>query len=287
MSIKLETEISNIDSRVKISLKDKITMLGSCFSDNIGAKLQDSGFNLQINPFGTLYNPESILDAVRRLESGIPFVSEDCVKMGAGLDMLCSFSHHSRFARKTAAEFLDNANSVLESACEFWKSCTKVIITLGSAWVWRHEGRTVANCLKRDSSEFTRELLTLDEIQSLVSELLALCPRKEFIFTVSPIRHLGEFGAHANTISKSLLHLGLSQALNEAPNADYFPAYEIMMDELRDYRFYAEDLVHPSPLAINIIWEHFLASCIQSSDYQTIKENIMASRKARHKEMFK
>lgn len=270
--IKLSTNVICPKSELNFSFEDKIMLLGSCFSDEIGNKLEQAGFDILCNPFGTLYNPESIMIAIERLSSNKPFTKEDCVQMGAGSNLICSFCHHTSFARKTEEEFLANANKELEKASEFWRNCNKVIITFGSAWVWRKDGKTVSNCLKRPSKEFSRELLSLDEIIHIINSI-----NKECLYTVSPIRHLGEFGAHSNTISKSLLHLSIDQT-----NKEYFPAYEILLDELRDYRFYSKDLIHPSETAVDIIWERFMNTYIDSELYPQIAANEKSSKTNRH-----
>lgn len=283
--MKLFTEVKNDQIGVRIGLGEKVTVLGSCFADNIGARLADAGFDVCINPFGTLYSPASILSAMRRLESGEHFDPADCVEMGAGAGLICSFSHHTSFARPSAEEFLDVANARLDEASAFWKSCDKVIISLGTAFVWERRdcGGIVCNCLKRPAAEFTHRMLTLDETASLLQQMAG--SGKQFIFTVSPIRHLGD-GAHANTLSKSTLHLAIEKAAQmQGACAAYFPAYEIMEDELRDYRFYAEDLVHPSPAAVGFIWEKFLEAAVPASDLEAVRANEKASRHARHRSL--
>lgn len=283
--MKLFTEVKNDQIGVRISLGEKVMVLGSCFADNIGAHLADAGFDVCINPFGTLYNPASILSAMRRLESGEHFGPADCVEMGAGAGLVCSFSHHTSFARAEAGEFLDVANARLDEASAFWKACGKVMVTLGTAFVWerRDGGGIVSNCLKRPAAEFTHRMLTLDETASQLQQMAGY--GKQFIFTVSPIRHLGD-GAHANTLSKSTLHLAIEKvAQTQSACAAYFPAYEIMEDELRDYRFYADDLVHPSPAAVGIIWERFLEAAVPASGLEAIRVNEKASRHARHRSL--
>ena len=156
--MKLQTPVADDDCKVCISYDDKITMLGSCFSDNIGKQLKDFGFDVCVNPFGTLYNPISILRSVERLISRKEFTLEDCVRIGAGDDRFCSFSHHTSFARKEADEFIENANQALMAAADHFAGSTKVIITLGTSWCFRHEsGKVVSNCLKRPAAEFMRE----------------------------------------------------------------------------------------------------------------------------------
>ena len=154
-------------------LTDKIMMLGSCFADSIAGKLSAGGFRICSNPFGTLYNPLSICKAVERLDSGKPFTGSDCVTMGAGAGLVCSFEHHTSFARATEEEFLHNANARLAEATDFWHSANVVIITLGTAFVWYHGGRPVANCLKRPAGEFERRLISTDEVaEALKSHIL-------------------------------------------------------------------------------------------------------------------
>jgi hypothetical protein len=279
---KLQTPVADERCKVGISYEDRIMMLGSCFSDNIGRQLADFGFDVCVNPFGTLYNPISILQSIELLASERMFGPEDCVQIGAGDERWCSFSHHTSFARESQADFLDNANRVLTAAREYFASCNKIIITLGTAWCFRNvaSGNVVSNCLKRPSSEFVRERLSSAEVTDALLRIAELCGSRQLIFTVSPIRHFKD-GAHGNQISKSALLLGIDDFLNTC-HADYFPAYEIMMDELRDYRFYAEDMCHPSSQAVDYIRERFLAWALPSAEHPRLEENIRAFKHSRH-----
>lgn len=283
--MKLTTAIEIAKLPFSISLSDRICLLGSCFSNAIGSHLIDAGFCAQVNPFGQLYNPESIAAAVKRLDSGEAFADGECVQMGAGAQKFCSFWHHTSFARSSKEEFLAVANEQLAQSSAFWKSCNVVIITLGTAYVWRREGKTVANCLKRPACEFERSLLSLEQIQALLSEIVRSHPDKRFIFTVSPIRHLSD-GAHKNTLSKSLLHLG-AQAVIDEKQCCYFPAYEIVMDELRDYRFYAADLVHPRDITEDYIWERFGEAAFIDKEKEAIRSHEKASRSVKHHALLK
>ena len=278
--MKLFTEIP-CEKVAELALSDRICVLGSCFADEIGARMEAAGFDVLRNPFGTLYNPASIAAAVARLDNAEPFTPEDCLEMGAGAGRICSFSHHTSFARPTAEEFLAHANERLAEASARWCACKRVILTLGTAWVWRALERpgqpVVANCLKRPAREFAHELLSVEACTELLRGIIESHPDKQFILTVSPIRHLGD-GAHSNTVSKSTLHL----AVQQLPVA-YFPAYEIVMDELRDYRFYADDLVHPAPVAVQIVWERFLDACTLPSERERILAAERASRAAAHR----
>ncbi len=314
--MKLTTDIRCENIPFLFALEDNICVIGSCFADAMGQRLAAAGFHVLDNPFGTLYNPASVAAAVARLDSGEPFTADECVEMGAGAGRVCSFAHHTRFARPTAEEFLSGANGRLAADAAAWATCNKVIVTLGSAWVWRAQelpGRpVVANCLKRPAREFARELLSVDACAAHLRTMVEAHPEKQFLFTVSPIRHLGS-DAHENTLSKATLHLAVQHLLDSfggsvitpctpsrgmagyslprtgAPDslsairAAYFPAYEILMDELRDYRFYAEDLVHPSPTAVQIIWERFLDTCVPAADRDRIRRHESAARAARHR----
>lgn len=277
--IKLSTPVIVTPLPVQVGLQDKICVLGSCFSDSMGAKLASAGFDVRTNPFGTLYNPVSVCNSVARLESGLPFKESDCVEMGSGAGLVCSYSHHTSFARETAGEFLENANASLAEASAFWHACNKVIVTFGTALVWKlvESGDVVSNCLKRPAAEFSHEMLGVTQIAALVKMLVASHPDKKFIFTVSPIRHLGD-GAHVNTLSKATLQLALNST-----GVCYFPAYEVMLDELRDYRFYAEDLVHPSKTAEEIIWQRFLGSAVAPDDLAQLSVNEKAARHSAHR----
>ena len=289
--LKLQTPVTDEKCKVGISYEDKIMMLGSCFSDNIGKQLSDFGFDVCVNPFGTLYNPVSILKSIELLAGERMFEASDCIQIGAGDERWCSFSHHTSFARKSQEDFLSAANDALSAARKYFSECGKIIITLGTAWCFRHAATdsVVSNCLKRPASDFVRERLSSAEVTAVLNRIAELCPGKELIFTVSPIRHFKD-GAHGNQISKSALLLGidgflLSQPLNEkgtGVRADYFPAYEIMMDELRDYRFYAEDMCHPSQQAVGYIRERFLAWALPSSEHTRLEENIRAFRHKMH-----
>ena len=293
--VKLQTPVADEKCRVGLSYDDKIMMLGSCFSDNIGSQLQNFGFDVCVNPFGTLYNPASISESVQRLITADPFTQADCTVIGAGSEKICTFHHHTSNARSTAEEFLTHANSSLQQASEFFRKCNKVIITLGTSWCYKNieSGRIVCNCLKHPAREFNREFLPAEMTAVLLEEIMRLCReqsgkdpefvQKQFIFTVSPIRHFKD-GAHGNQLSKSALLLGADKAIGaNSRSADYFPAYEIVMDELRDYRFYAEDMCHPSQQTIDYIRKRFLSWALPTEEQPRLEENIRQFRKSCHR----
>ncbi|MBR5835385.1 MAG: GSCFA domain-containing protein [Bacteroidales bacterium] len=294
--LKLQTPVTDQECKVGISYKDRILMMGSCFSENIGRQLADFGFDICVNPFGTLYNPVSIFQSLDILSGDRLFSDEDCIQIGAGDERWCSFSHHTSFARSTREEFLADANAALSSAREFFAGCNKIIITLGTAWCFRNvnTGSIVSNCLKRPAKEFVRERLAPSEITDILCHIAKICSsseslrQKDIIFTVSPIRHFKD-GAHGNQISKASLLVGTEDFLNYAQQSlsnlhtDYFPAYEIVMDELRDYRFYAEDMCHPSSQAVDYIRERFLSWALPASEHPVLEENIRNFKRISHK----
>ena len=280
----LQTEVAVETLSMGLSFGDRIMVLGSCFADSVGRRLCDAGFDAMVNPFGTLYNPVSVSNAVSRMASGVPFGREDCVEMGAGAGLVCSFSHHTAFARESEEAFLEVANNSLSRASAFWSSCNKVIVTLGTSWCFRNRstGETVANCLKRPSSEFERYKLEASETAALTGRMADRYPDKEFIFTVSPVRHLAD-GAHGNAVSKASLLLAVDEVCSRRPGrCCYFPSYEILMDELRDYRFYADDMVHPSSMAEDYIFTRLMDAALQDGERSTLEANLKAFRQSRH-----
>ena len=283
--LKLQTPVETGRSKVGVSLNDKIVILGSCFADNMGQKMVDLGFDVCLNPFGTLYNPVFVCNSVARLTSGIPFSKDECVQMGAGAGLVCSFSHHTSFARRTEDEFLQVANASLKEASLRWKAASKVIITLGTAWIYEYlrSGETVSNCLKIDAKEFSRRRLSVRETATLLMNMIARHPEKEFMFTVSPIRHFKD-GAHGNQISKSTLLLALDEVLAKFPErCEYFPAYEIVLDELRDYRFYAADMIHPSDQAVDYLWSRFVRFAMPESELPALDARRRELLRAQHR----
>ena len=215
--------------------------------------------------------------------SRVHFTDNDCVEIGAGSQRICSFSHHTSFSGVDPEEFLTKANAALDKAADFFRDCNKVIITLGTSWCFRHlaTGRIVSNCLKHPAAEFQRERLSVEEVAGLLKKIMATdCgKKKEFIFTVSPIRHFKD-GAHGNQLSKAGLLLGIDAAAAE--NTDYFPAYEIVMDELRDYRFYAEDMCHPTSQTTQYILERFLDWALAAEEKPALEENIRRFKRSSH-----
>jgi hypothetical protein len=235
-------------------------LFGSCFSENIGDKLLDYRFRANVNPFGILYNPLSISQAIKLLLSGKqPIFENDLVFHN---EMYHSLMHHGDFSKTDKNHCLENIFERFSKSSDFIAKTDIFLITFGTAYVyrWKETGEVVGNCHKIPPDKFVRFRLTIDEIVSEWSEIISLIKNKndkaKFLFTVSPIRHWKD-GAHENQVSKSILHLAIDGLQSRFEDVHYFPAYEILLDELRDYRFFAEDMMHPSSIAISYIWERF------------------------------
>ena len=273
-------------SHLNIKYNDRLMFIGSCFADNIGGKMTDCRFNAVVNPFGVLYNPESVSSGCRRLLRPETFSEGDLFLYDG---MYHSFMHHGKFSGTTVEKSLDKINESLTFAAGHFRETGYLIITFGTAYVFRYKdsGRVVANCHKLPAAHFERELLTvnqiIDEWSALLEEIWAEKPSLKVVFTVSPIRHMKD-GAHFNQISKSTLLLAQQSLADKYPERiSYFPAYELMMDELRDYRFYANDMIHPSEIAIDYIWEHFCDTYMDSSTKDTMKEVENIRRALKHR----
>lgn len=282
--IKLQTTVDAGRSRFGISLSNHILILGSCFADGIGVKLVSGGFDVSVNPFGTLYNPVSILNSLERINTGRHYSESDAVMMGAGSGLWCSHSHHTSFARAGVADFLADANASLDAAHSFWERCDRIIITLGTSWVWEKDGQVVSNCLKRNASEFVHRALSVSEVTAALEGILSLAgSARKVIFTISPVRHLWN-GAHSNQISKATLLIASDAVMSaHADTAEYFPAYETVLDELRDYRFYGDDMTHPTALAVGCVWEKFRDFAVPAVEFDDIARAMKASRAAGHR----
>lgn len=260
----------NIKPNKTIDHNSRIVMLGSCFAENIGKKLIDCGFNVVMNPMGILYNPISIFSALERIVEGRKF-TEDEVFCHNGL--WTSFMHHGSFSHADKNEALKMMNERLKEGHEQLKDATHLIITFGSAEVYEHDGKVVSNCHKLPAREFTHRLLSINEINNLYKSFVIETQNiasLQTIFTVSPVRYLGD-GAHHGQINKATLLLATNDICKKT-GADYFPSYEIMMDELRDYRYYAEDMIHPSDVAINYIFEQFTKTYLTDEAIRTADE---------------
>ena len=251
------TEISIPKSPSPISHSSKILSMGSCFAQTIGQKMLDSKLDILVNPFGTIFHPNAIADL---LEAGISGNQPDENLISERDGLFFHYSAHSDLVGNSKKELLEKLNLKTKLTGEYLKTGTHLILTLGTAWVYEFKKTQtlVANCHKQPSDFFQKRLLSLDEmkmsLKNLFSKLSAFNPNLKIVLTLSPVRHIKD-GIPGNQLSKSLLRVLCSDLEKESENLSYFPAYEIMMDELRDYRFYKSDLIHPSEQAENYIWD--------------------------------
>lgn len=271
--MKLQTIVDIEPSAWKIGYEDRILMVGSCFSDEIGAQMQERYLNVTCNPFGTLYNPLSIAKALTMTDTP-ELIEHD--------GLWHSMAHHGAFSRATKEEAEQAVRASIETMQKALREASVVIVTFGTAWVYEMNGAIVGNCHKLPERCFNRRRLSVEEIVEAWKPILAQYPDKKWLFTVSPIRHIRD-GLHENQISKATLLQAVEQlVLNSSPSPAtrrYFPSYEIMLDELRDYRFYADDLVHPSSLAVNYIWERFVDTFCTP---QTKNELVLQHKRWKH-----
>lgn len=265
---------------------DRLMLLGSCFATHMGLKLINAKFACDVNPYGVLYNPLSISAALREMMLKKKYTAEDLFYFR---ECWHSSMHHGDFSSPNLEEVLNHINNRLQNASESISNLSYLLLTFGSAWIYEsnESGKVVGNCHKQPEACFTRRKLSVDEIVNdykiLLQELLLLNPELKIIFTVSPIRHIRD-GMHANNLSKATLLLAIEQLQLAYPNCVfYFPAYEMLLDELRDYRFYAEDMLHPSDVAIRYVWGRFVESCVSKEALQIMEESEKIRKALSHK----
>lgn len=281
--MKLQTPVEIKPLSRRFTYSGRFFFMGSCFASEVGALMQGLEFNTAVNPFGVLYNPASLAASFDRLESRRHFDREDVISSEGHYT---SFYHHSSFSRGSVAEFLDNANRALEESADAFADADVVVVTLGTSWVFRHLERDmiVSNCHKIHPAQFCRERLSSAESAALLESVVSRHQDKRWIFTVSPIRHLKD-GAHGNQVSKASLLLAVEALAEKFECVSYFPAYEIMMDELRDYRFYKEDMVHPSEQAVRYVFDRFLEFAVEPGEAVAIEEARRRMKAAAHRKI--
>ncbi len=279
------TEINIKPLEQTVVYADALLFLGSCFADEVGAICKGLGFNALVNPFGVLYNPASIAQSVERLNSGRPFTRDDVIAVGER--QYCTFSHNTAFWNTSEDMLLQTINQRLGEAHEHFMKSKWLVVSLGTSWVFKHRmsGQIVSNCHKLPAHQFDREFLTVERSSQYLSGIVERHPEKQFIFTVSPLRHLKD-GMHGSQLSKAALLLAVNEICRQFANAHYFPAYEIMMDELRDYRFYKEDMVHPTEQAVRYIWERFAEFAINASEKPAMNAAAELRQMLEHKPLF-
>lgn len=271
------------------SYSTSVFLIGSCFAENIGEKLDAAFFPVDINPFGTIYNPASVASGLRMLLDRKQLNRTDLFFHAGSFH---SFTHHSRFSDPSADVCLKKINERLISSAETLRNADRLIVTLGTAWVYelKANGQIVTNCHKLPEKEFIRRRLSVSEIVAdwdmLLTDLLQENPNLKVLLTVSPVRHWKD-GAHGNQLSKATLLMVVDELRRLYPEViDYFPAYEVMMDELRDYRFYADDMLHPSSLAIDYLWNCFLEQYITPESKKLLVELQELEKAVKHRPFY-
>lgn len=275
-----QIKIKPFDKR--ISHSQQILSIGSCFAENIAQRLRLAKFHVTSSPTGILFNPESIADCIDAL-SQKRVIAEEELQQANGVWF--NFDFHSSFSSPDRNTAVSTMQSAINQGRNALKNSEVVIITFGSAWVYRHKasGKVVANCHKQPQSIFQRELLSTHQIVERWSKLLESTLRgKQVIFTVSPIRHLSD-GLEQNSLSKSILRVAIAELVERFDNASYFPSFEIMNDVLRDYRFYAEDMLHPSSVAVEYIWQRFSEVAFSQPTLELIESIAKISQAAAHR----
>lgn len=288
--MKLLTEVQLPDYPFHIDHRTPVLMMGSCFTENVGQLLAKYLFPVCINPFGVTYNPLSVLKGLEALVEKKEYVAED---LDHYKDLWFSFDHYTGFSSPNQEEALSKINDSFGKAKKLLGLAETLILTWGTAWIYRYNqsGEIVCNCHKIPASQFTRTQLSTREIikayEDFIPRLLKFNPNLKIILTVSPVRHWKD-GAHGNQLSKATLLLAGEALMNLFPEQlFYFPSYEIVMDELRDYRFYSEDLLHLSDQAIQYIWEKFESSLISIDSRKIIKDLIPLLKMLNHRPLIR
>lgn len=270
------TKIDIPAANFKIDYTSRLAFFGSCFADNISAQFAERKFNVLANPFGTVYNPVSLAGQIKAIADGKIFGEDDVFQDTRCDGLWLCWDAHSSLSGTTKEECIGKLNAAATQARDFLQKASVIFITLGSAFVYylKNSGKPAANCHRQDPRQFERRLISVEEaaeaIQRIVALLRDMNRDARIVFTVSPIRHLGD-GAHGNNLSKATVLLAINKALDEA-NATYFPSYEIVMDELRDYRFYNDDMIHLSKTAEEYIFERMVETYCDSTTQAHISQ---------------
>lgn len=260
-------------------------MLGSCFAEEVGGFMRQYFFDVTINPHGIIFNPLSLAAVLHRYMHGEAYTEKDLLPYE---QTYYSLSHHGSFSAKDKTELITCMNDALQTGMESYRKSDTILVTLGSAWVYEYNQtrEVVANCHKLPGNLFNKRLLRTDEIINAWMPILQAMQKagKHILFTVSPVRYVRD-GLHENNLSKSVLHLALNELCNMFGNAHYFPAFEIVNDELRDYRFFKEDLVHPNAIAVKYVFERFTATACDEFTREYLKAVSSYITLANHKVM--
>jgi hypothetical protein len=282
------TKITIPKSNKPIDYNSKIVSLGSCFAENMAEKLDYFKFQNTCNPFGIIFNPVSIEKIIHKAISQELFTEKDIFFHN---ELWHSFDVHSDLSNSGKEELIANLNAILELTHQRISESSHIIITYGTSWIYRNieSNNIVANCHKVPQKQFLKEILSVETIENSIKNTIDLIqkvnPKANVIFTVSPVRHLKD-GFVENQVSKANLIVAIYRKLQTEHckmGTEYFPSYEIMMDELRDYRFYAEDMLHPNSVAIDYIWERFFQTQIEEKIYPIMEEVCSIQKGLQHR----
>ncbi|MGC4129182.1 MAG: GSCFA domain-containing protein [Bergeyella sp.] len=284
--MKFRTEVEIKISDKKIEPEDKIFSVGSCFATEISGLLSEGQLQTVSNPFGTIFNPHSVNIAVKRLHDSDFYTEEDLIVYN---NDYISLEHHTDFDFPYAHRTLEKINSEIEKANLFLQQTNWVFITYGTSFIYEFlpKNQLVANCHKIPQKFFEKRMLSTDEIiasiQETILNLKDICPEGvQILFTVSPVRHTKD-GISENLWSKSRLINALHEVVHELDYCHYLPVYEILMDDLRDYRFYKDDLIHPNSQAVNYIFEKFGNAYFSQETKDFITENFKINQALNHR----
>jgi len=291
MKFKLTLEAK--PSKYPIEYGDKLMLIGSCFTENIGAKFKSHLFEISENPYGILFNPVSVTNTLTEIMDLRKYKSDDLFQHN---ELWHSWSHHSRFSAIKQEDALENINRTILDAHHFLKSANRLVITLGSAWLYHltneaplGKGQVVANNHKGPINWFFKSLMQpnelIENLNALVARLQTFNPNLQIVFTISPVRHLRE-GLIENNRSKAVLIHAVHELVSQSNQVDYFPAYEYVMDDLRDYRFYAEDLVHPNFAASGYVWDKLVETYMDHKTQAIMKQIAELQLAMNHKPFF-
>jgi hypothetical protein len=265
----------------RLDWQSPLLALGSCFAREVCGILAADGLPVERNPLGTVYHPAPLAEQLQRFADKRFFRREDLVECDRGW---ASLQAHGQFAARDAAVALESLNQAVGAGAEAYTDARVLVLALGSAWCYRlrETGRAVANCHRMGAGLFDRVCSGVDEVVAVLDPVMRRFlegrPDRAVVLTVSPVRHLRD-NARENTLSKAVLHLAVDRLCNAGSGVHYFPAWELMMDELRDYRFYTEDLAHPAPIAVEYI-SHRFAEAWLSPETLVLLEELAAVRTA-------
>jgi hypothetical protein len=283
--MELRTRVNIEPTPDKITYNDKVMFIGSCFASSIGSQMEMGRIPVMINPAGAVFNPVSVSNTLESIISGNELSQDDLDSYNG---TWFSFNHYTDFSSSDPLKVLDKINTKSKEAFDFLNNSGYLFITFGTARVYRlkRSGEIVSNCHKLPSEYFETELLKVNDIVTLWTSLLdrikELFPRLKIVFTISPVRHWKD-GAHGNQVSKSVLFLAVEELLTHFSLPLYFPAYELVMDDLRDYRFYSEDMLHPSAVTVNYIWEAFSGSFLDNRTMSLWNEVVKITKACKHR----